>query len=459
MKIALKDFRAFQETGLLEIRPLTFLVGENSSGKTSLLAALNYIWRFQERIATASLNSPPFDLGTFDEIVHRVRGRTKPDCFQILVKENITIDPKRSPIFISRGTIERSSGPVQLKITFSDNVGDATISKLELNYDELNLEIKIEDFISVLIKTNLGEILFDSNKGQTKLNLSRRIGKIDQIEISDLTFFMRRFVREIAISNEDNPSRQEHALSIVSLALDQLTRTFPAAIFASAPVRSNPSRVYTPSEQIRTPDGTHTPQRLFKIKESDQARWEKIRNGLERFGQMSGMFSAINVARYRSSGSSPFHINVTRKGKQSNIVDVGYGVSQALPILTDLIEAPSKSGFLFQQPEVHLHPQAQAALGSYFTNYISENRHSKIVAETHSDYLIDRVRLDVRKGVIRSRDVSLLYFETSGTSTKVFEIEIDDGGNLVKIPDGYRSFFVKEQMDILGISDDLEIKI
>lgn len=457
MKIALKDFRAFQETGLLEIRPLTFLVGENSSGKTSLLAALNYIWRFQERIATASLNSPPFDLGTFDEIVHRVRGRTKPDCFEILVTENITIDPRRSPMFISRGAIERSSGPVQLRITFSDNVGDAVISKLELRYDELNLQIKIDDTISIMIKTDSGEVVFDSNKGQSKLNLSRRIGRIDQIEISDLTFFMRRFVRDIAIANEDKPSRSEQALSTVSLALDQLTKTFPAAIFASAPVRSNPSRVYTPTEQIRTPDGTHTPQRLFKIKESDQARWEKIKGGLELFGQMSGMFSAINVARYRSSGSSPFHINVTRKGKQSNIVDVGYGISQALPILTDLIEAPAKSGFLFQQPEVHLHPQAQAALGSYFVNYINEHKTSRIVAETHSDYLIDRVRLDVKRGVIRSRDVSLLYFETSGSSTSVFEIEIDDGGNFVKVPDGYRSFFVKEQMDILGIYDDFEI--
>jgi predicted ATP-dependent endonuclease of OLD family len=77
MRLSLTDFRAFASTGALEVRPLTFLVGENSSGKTSFLAALSYVWRFQERMLSASFNLPPFDLGTFDEIVHRVRGRTR----------------------------------------------------------------------------------------------------------------------------------------------------------------------------------------------------------------------------------------------------------------------------------------------------------------------------------------------------------------------------------------------
>ncbi|MFM5954873.1 MAG: DUF3696 domain-containing protein [Novosphingobium sp.] len=458
MQIALKDFRAFQETALLEIRPLTFLIGENSSGKTSLLAALNYVWRFQERIASTSLNSPPFDLGTFDEIVHRVRGRTKPDCFQILIREHITIDPRRSPLYMSRGSIERSSATVELRLTFVNNLGDADIAKLELEYDGYILVVIVKDGFNIKVTDKLGRPVFDTLRGQGKFEFSGRIGRIDKVEFSEINFVLRRAVREASIGNEPNnnkgePTEAEHALAVVSLALDQLTRTFPNSIFASAPVRSNPSRVYTPSDQSRTPDGTHTPQRLFKIKESDVSRWERIKDRIEKFGRMSGMFSAINVSRYRSSGSSPFHITVTRKGKQSNIVDVGYGVSQALPILTDLIEAPPRSGFLFQQPEVHLHPQAQAALGSFLVDYISNNRQCRIVAETHSDYLIDRVRIAIREGDLRPADVSLLYFETNGTATDVHEIEIDEYGNLENAPTGYREFFVREQMNLLGIDD------
>ena len=452
MKLSLTDFRAFAHTGALEIRPLTFLVGENSSGKTSFLAALSYIWRFQERMLSASFNLPPFDLGTFDEIVHRVRGRTRPDRFNLEIENNIIADPRRSQIYYPRVQAEKQSGLAKLCLTFTSNVGDAVIEKLELNFLDYFLQISVDQKIRVVAKQG-DDITFDSSEGQEQLQLNQRIGRLEKLDMSDMLFFLRRMVRDRTVSKDELTGGAEKVLSVTSMALEQLTQTFPRAIFASAPVRSNPSRVYTPTDQIRSPDGTHTPQTLFKIKESDEARWLRIKNGLEEFGRLSGMFSAINVARYRTSGSSPFQINVTRKGKQSNIVDVGYGVSQALPILTDLIESPPRSGFLFQQPEVHLHPQAQAALGSFFVDYLERVKGSTIVAETHSDYLIDRVRLCIQRKQIRANDVSILYFESVGTGTQVAQIKIDDEGNMIAVPDGYREFFVKEQMDLLGLSE------
>jgi AAA domain, putative AbiEii toxin, Type IV TA system len=453
MRVSLTDFRAFASTGLLEVKPLTFLVGENSSGKTSFLAALGYLWRLQERMFSASFNLPPFDLGTFDEIVHRVRGRTRPDDFRLEIENHINVEPRRSPLFYSRGAIGKSSGLACLRLTFTNNVGDAVIKNLELIYKDYKLEIRLAERIRVIVSVE-EKLVFDSKEGQEELKLPGRIGRLENFDISDMLFYLRRIVRDRAQSAEESVTVSDEALSITAVALEQLTQTFPRAIFASAPVRSNPSRVYTPTDQTRTPDGTHTPQALFKIKESDEGRWLRLKAGLEDFGRLSGMFSAINVARYRTSGSSPFQISVTRKGKQSNIVDVGYGVSQALPILTDLIESPTHSGFLFQQPEVHLHPQAQAALGSFFVDYLDSRRGATIIAETHSDYLIDRVRLCILNQKIRSSDVSILYFESEGTGTKVHQIQIDDQGNMIDTPKGYREFFVKEQLELLGIFDE-----
>src|SRR5881396_1662040 len=75
-----------------------------------------------------------------------------------------------------------------------------------------------------------------------------------------------------------------------------------------------------------------------------------------------------------------------------NLVDVGYGVSQALPILVDTLQRPAADEvFLLQQPEVHLHPRAQAELGSFFVSQAGKKR--RFVIETHSDYLVDRVRM------------------------------------------------------------------
>ena len=94
-----------------------------------------------------------------------------------------------------------------------------------------------------------------------------------------------------------------------------------------------------------------------------------------------------------------------------NLVDVGYGVSQALPILVDTLQRPAADEvFLLQQPEVHLHPRAQAELGSFFVSQAGKKR--RFVIETHSDYLVDRVRMEIRRGNIRAQDVSLLSFRT-----------------------------------------------
>ena len=57
-----------------------------------------------------------------------------------------------------------------------------------------------------------------------------------------------------------------------------------------------------------------------------------------------------------------------------NLIDVGYGVSQVLPVITELLRSEAPPLFLLQQPEVHLHPSAQAALGSLFCQIAGKER-------------------------------------------------------------------------------------
>jgi predicted ATPase len=127
-------------------------------------------------------------------------------------------------------------------------------------------------------------------------------------------------------------------------------------------------------------------------------------------------------------------------------VDVGYGVSQALPVVAETLQARRGSLFLLQQPEVHLHPRAQAALGTYLAN-IARQRRLTIVIETHSDYLIDRVRMDVRdKTGLDPKDVCILFFERNGLNVTVSQLGMDDKGNILGAPSGYRQFFLQEQL-------------
>ncbi len=99
---------------------------------------------------------------------------------------------------------------------------------------------------------------------------------------------------------------------------------------------------------------------------------------------------------------------------------------------------------LFQQPEMHLHPSAQAALGSLFCSTAASGR--QLIVETHSDYIIDRILLDIRdkRTKLKPEDVSILYFERGDRDVTIHSIRIDAEGNVLDAPDGYRKFFKDE---------------
>lgn len=140
---------------------------------------------------------------------------------------------------------------------------------------------------------------------------------------------------------------------------------------------------------------------------------------------------------------------MTVNGRQSNLIDVGYGVSQSLPIVVDSLDAAARTFFLLQQPEVHLHPQAQAALGSFFVDQVV-NRDVGYVIETHSDFIINRARIEIMSGRIPATLIQILYFEKYRSTVRVHQLTIDAEGNIQGDPPGYRRFFLREGHRLLG---------
>ena len=168
------------------------------------------------------------------------------------------------------------------------------------------------------------------------------------------------------------------------------------------------------------------------------------------------MFDEITIKKLGRGDGDPFQVQIRKYGKRAkgsrhNLIDVGYGVSQVLPVITELLRPDGPRMFLMQQPEVHLHPSAQAALGSLFCTVAATDR--QIVVETHSDHLLDRVRMDVRdrKAKLKPEDVSILYFERTGLDVTIHSIRIDEQGNIIDAPNGYRQFFMEETARSLGL--------
>ena len=226
--------------------------------------------------------------------------------------------------------------------------------------------------------------------------------------------------------------------------------------YASAPVRSKPRRTYDPARTAKDPEGDYVPMYLAREYFQHKGRWTSLKERLEDFGQDAGLFDEISIKPLGRRESEPFQVQVRKfadrlKGPPRNLIDVGYGVSQVLPVITELLRDDAPPMFLLQQPEVHLHPSAQAALGSLFCQVARPIR--QLVVETHSDHLLDRVRMDIRDGKteLKPDDVSILFFERGALDVRIHSLRLDKDGNVLDAPQSYRRFFMEETTRSLGL--------
>ncbi len=430
-RITLKNYRCFgSEEQSARLAPLTLLVGPNSTGKTSFLALIRALWDVAFREVVPNFREEPYDLGSWDDIVYNGGGRGKssnefaggfdfhPATDQLDGKigcSAVFSNLRSSPYPATRGYSRGSDSITAKEITPGSRMqwvtrtgGHEDVTQWEHGFSGL---------------TPLRSLLFASE-----------------------SIFL--------VGGEDQPPRDAYDTSELKRLRDTIrfhAESIGNRPFAGAPIGTRPHRTYDPEILERDAEGNYIPSYLANLSRRNADEWQSLKNRLEEFGKASELFDEISVRSFGKSDGDPFQIQVRkygkrRKGPWRNLIDVGYGVSQALPVLTELLRPDGPTMFLLQQPEVHLHPQAQAALGTLFCQVAAGGR--QVVIETHSDYIIDRVRMDVRDGTtgLKPEDVSILYFEPGDAAVKIHSIRIDDAGNIKDAPEGYRQFFTDEMM-------------
>ena len=444
-EIRLSNFRCFRAEQSVRMTPLTFLVGENSTGKTSFLAAMSVISDFIEnrRISVFSSHVDfryPYDLGAFSDMVHHPSEQddyTPSFEIGINLSEIQSLDSRRS-------TARERGRAVNLAITFGENsVGMPYPVRLLFGVNDCSLELVNMDDGSTqcfLLKGEKSWKLKDFKKTSTWLNY------FFIYDTSARSYEL--FCETIESSNSNQSKLSLNDYNDFRRLFKSFEATHQLPVFAGAPIRSNPRRTYEPIQLSLDPEGSYVPTLLANLHDQDKKKWKQLKKRLESFGRESGLFNQIQVKRFGGL-TEPFQLQVkNRIGRKSNLIDVGYGVSQILPILTELFRTDEQQMmYLFQQPEVHLHPSAQAALGNLFCDVANSNR--QIVVETHSDFILDRVRYLVRQQKFKSNDVSIIYFEQKKDDVKVYNISVDRYGNLENTPPRYRSFFLEETNRVL----------
>ena len=432
-QFTMEEVRCFAERQTLEISPLTFLVGENSTGKTTALACFHVLANcIQGR--GIDFNFHPYSMGTFRDLVRNSNKKKKTfklgyvyKYYNEKISATVEFTEKESGIepIVSSITINLSDGRIVFK---SDDEIDRGIRITSINEEQNQYQICtspeiLNDYHYLFLFHPLQK---ESEVGSELSNyLKKKYNKSDR----------RRF----------DPFDTLHGLSI----------------FSTSPVRSRPKRTYDPTREFNDPEGSDVPMYLMRIEATEKKDWEMLKDQLIDFGTSSGLFQNIKIKKLGRSLGAPFQLQFKVRGPTSNITDVGYGISQILPILVQVLN-PNNSQksrqirtanfTLLQQPEVHLHPRAQAQFSSLLVKLASKYRQSFII-ETHSDYMIDRARIEIRKGNIKPEDVSLIYFEPKRNIVKVHNIGFDEMGNMIDVPPHYRNFFLKESKRLMGFED------
>ena len=471
MEVQFKNFRCFKDTGRVPIKPITLLVGENSSGKTSFMAGLNHVYGLLQDEST-DLNTEPFGLGAFGDVVYRESGKNR-----------------------RKGTIEYkfySENDDIVRWTFRNSNGD-------MKLDGSSIETKGKDFID--IKKENFEVRFALERSQIALlqDLGFNVRKVQnenvhKIQLPDSyksismrSLRMRRAGYNICgsyfaishyfesyfynLDDDDKKNKkffrkQPNSVGAVRNRIAQSQDSTEALwlkftrrpreivrnitqnlgnVVSLAPLRNKPERAYFYGRgdlSVADPSGENVPAKIMKLASEEKDAWSVFNETLTSFGRNAGLFENLEVKSLTSS-TYPFEVNVVIDGKRaSNICDVGYGVSQILPLLFEIIYSRRNTTFLIQQPEVHLHPRAQAEFGSLIVQLSKLGK--KFIVETHSDFILDRLTYEISKNKFSNENVGILFFDRLEDQSCIHPINLGKDGTPVEVPKSYRKFFLDE---------------
>ncbi len=422
------NFRGFTNA-LLTIRDINFFVGENSTGKTSMLSLLKLLKSVDFlSLSNQDFNAGGVELGNYRDIVSA--NATDKNYFRVGL--------------IDSGNDNRING---FLMTFIERDGIPFLHKYTYRFEDKQTEFI---FLENIIKHRPKKLPEVKNKMTPIAEIIREL--VEEHKEKKAPYKGYRQFNTQDFLNAPLP----FLTFILPGGLRRRVPPAPKPIVWFAPIRTRPRRTYDEYSLKFSAEGVHTPYLIKKILSygaGKQAEVSKFRDSIEAFGRESGLFKSIEVKEYDSkSKASPFELDICLNGEEPlNIKNVGYGVSQVLPIITELLTEPPNSCFAVQQPEVHIHPKAQAALGDIlYTLALTENK--KFLIETHSDFIIDRLRTVYRESKNDNKpSAQIVFFEHNTKGNNLHCIEISEDGELPDTqPKAYRDFFVKEQMHLLG---------
>ena len=437
-RLHLKNFKGWEDTGSLELAPITVLFGSNSSGKTSLLQSLLLLKQTaasadRKRVLHTGDMTSLVDLGTPQDIVHgHDTGRVVD--FQLAWQ-------LRQPIEVPKAR------PDQLQFQLGVGLSSEGTAHVQA------FRYRAQDGLDVGMTRREDGNGYDFHSTP---NLTRRQGRPPAAMPDPIRFY--GFPNEVS-----NFYQKADWLSDLTLALERQLDSIQYV----GPLREYPSRSYLWSGEKPGSVGTRGRDAIAALLsaraenktiprgEKQGRRYDAFETVIARWLKEMRVIDSFRVERI-AKNRKDYEVRVKRTPKSAEVLitDVGFGVSQLLPVLVECYFAEARSTVIFEQPEIHLHPRVQADLADVLVD-ATKRCNVQFLVESHSEHFLRRLQRRVaehgvdEKGIAQD-EVALYVCDVVDSQSRIERLQVDAFGNIRNWP---KDFFGDEVGDLNAMVD------
>ena len=441
-KLRIKNFKMWEDTGEISMTPITLFFGANSSGKSSIgqfLMLLKQTVEYSDRKAVLfhGDDKSAVHLGSYEDMVHN-QDKNKSIEFKyeweldnnLTIKNPATKDSYSGDQLVFRATIMLDKTETPIVDNFHYTL---------LNSKETNLEISIKK-----LKRN-NPLKYDIEAKHH--NFQKSHGRYWGLS-SPVHFY--GFPADISQKYKNAGFVQD-----LEYQIEELFRS----LYYLGPLRNKAKRLYhwTGYEHEHVGySGENVVASLLTTKKTNInfAAGQKHRSLLEIIVLELRKMNLIDDFRIETvSEKKHYEVKVKTPGikKMVNLLDVGFGISQVLPVLVQCFCAPPRSIILMEQPEIHLHPSAQSVLADVMIDAIDSRENGKhknlqLIIETHSEHFLRRLQRRIAERSDLREKVTAYFVDHTQHPVKLNHLVVDNYGNIKNWPD---NFFGNEMEDII----------
>ncbi len=434
-RIALENFKSWRALDI-ELAPITLLFGANSSGKTAILQSLLML---KQTVASRDPNThlnfgggprDYVDLGSYRDMVF---GHDEDQPIGMNIRWDTTVQsvfqllrayerPRPGPAM----TLEHSVSWLWENDVIVDHLSYSASGNVKFDC-LIRLDRRGADSYGVVHSDSLQTMYaFIDADGES----ITEIDNPDTVPDSPSNCYLLPLnirLGDINAGNRVYEPRFAHAFDILMGKIRYL-----------GPLRQYPKRYYAwtgeRKGEVVEPDGSDTFAVLVSSERDDRSLMEQVAKWLKDL-------DLIQDLQIRPTGpqSRFYEVMVIVAEAESSLLDVGFGVSQVLPVLTMLFSAPIGSIVLLEQPELHLHPNAQAALADLLL-YAAETRNLQLIVESHSEHILRRLQRRLAESeseFAKPENIKMYFCQPGNGGSTISEVEVDRFGQISNWPENF----------------------